>query len=111
MTANLTSAPTGASSAETTEPLSGTPSSSAANPSTSDTWDFTPSEKTDSQPTKNSPNEVETQVGILLAFAAKLGKMVEWRKIELGDGREVFALCFPLSTWKVDDVSKKLMPR
>lgn len=111
MTANLKSDLTGASSVETTESLSVTPSSSVESPSTSGMWDFTPSPKTDSQPTKKSQVEVETQAGVLLAFASRLGKLVEWRKLTLGDGREVYALCFPLSHWTVDDVSKKLMPR
>lgn len=113
MTDNLKSDPNGALNAETTEPLSVMPSTDVENQSTSDMWDFTPKEKNqkDSQPTSNLRDEPATFVRIVQAFAAKLGALVEWRKVVLGDGREVYALCFPLSLWDVDPVSKALKPR
>lgn len=115
MIADLRSNPSGELNAETTELPLGTPSSSVENPSTLGMSEKTvkaPSPK-DSQPISNSveksPNAVF--VRIIQAFAAKLGTLVEWRKIELGDGREVYALCFPLSRWEVDAVSKALKVR
>jgi hypothetical protein len=36
---------------------------------------------------------------------------VEWKKLTLGDGREVYALIFPTDKWHVDPVSKELLPR
>jgi hypothetical protein len=64
----------------------------------------------DSQPTPNL-QDVPNAVRLIQALGAKLGALVEWKRITLGDGREVYALCFPVSKWEVDPVSKELKPR
>lgn len=60
-----------------------------------------------SQPTPNL-QDVPNAVKLIQALGAKLGALVEWKRLTLGDGREVFALCFPVSKWEVDPVSKEL---
>lgn len=52
------------------------------------------------QPTKalREPEET-TNARLVVTFAAKLGALVTWRKIELVDGSVVFALCFPTNAW------------
>jgi hypothetical protein len=47
-------------------------------------------------------DDVSANVQVLTALATKLGALVEWKRLELGDGREVIALCFPLEKWVVD---------
>jgi hypothetical protein len=98
---------------ETTETLPVSQSSNEESRSTSDTSDTTQSRKPsqkDSQPTPNlrdAPNAAR----LIQALGAKLGKLVEWKKLTLGDGREVYALIFPTDKWHVDPVSKELLPR
>ena len=46
-------------------------------------------------------DETTANVQVLTAFAVKLAKLVEWRRLELADGREVIALCFPLGVWQI----------
>lgn len=36
---------------------------------------------------------------------------MEWKKLTLGDGREAYALIFPVGKWYVDPESKELLPR
>lgn len=97
---------------ETTETLPASPSSSEGSQSTSGTSATTaeaPSPK-DSQRTpnlKDAPNAAR----LIQALAAKLGKLVEWKKLKLGDGREVYALIFPVGKWQVDPDTKELLPR
>jgi hypothetical protein len=88
------------------------PSTNAGSPSTSATSATTAKAKSpkDSQPTPNlqdAPNAMR----LIQALAAKLGKLVEWRKLTLGDGTEAYALVFPVSKWQVDPESKELLPR
>ena len=87
-------------------------STNAASQSTSDILDTTAKAKSPkaSQLTPNlqdAPNAVR----LIQALAGKLGELVEWRKLTLGDGRTVYALCFPVGKWRVDPVSKELLPR
>ena len=112
MTKNSPSTQAGDLNAETTATPQGLPSSNAGNPSTSATSATTadPKSPKDSQRTPNlqdAPNAAR----LIMALGAKLGKLVEWRKVTLGDGQEVYALCFPVSKWAVDPVSKELLPR
>lgn len=102
----------GVLSAETTATPPALQSTNAGNPSTSATSAITAKVKSpkDSQHTPNlqdAPNAVR----LIQALAAKLGALVEWRKLTLGDGREVYALVFPVSNWRVDPESKELLPR
>lgn len=97
---------------ETTETLPASQSSNAASPSTSDTSATTAEAKSpkDSQRTpnlKDAPNAAR----LIQALAAKLGKLVEWKKLTLGDGREAYALIFPVGKWHVDPETKELLPR
>lgn len=92
---------------ETTEPLPDSQSTNAVSRFTSDTSATTQSQKTDSQHTVNF-QDVPNAVRLIQALAGKLGKLVFWRKIELGDGEEVFALCFPVRSWEIDSVSSEL---
>lgn len=53
-----------------------------------------------------TPNS--THAKMIQAFAAKLGALVEWKKITLSSGRVGYALFFDVSKWEVDPVSKAL---
>lgn len=78
-------------------------SSSEAQSSTLGMSDTTARPSPDFQPTQNSQESPNANyANLITAFAAKLGKLVEWRSVELGDGRKVLALCFPMETWEVD---------
>jgi hypothetical protein len=109
---DLKSTQSGELKEETTETLPASQSTNAANPSTSDTSDTTAKAKSPkgSQPTPNL-QDVPNAVHLIQALAKKLGSLVEWKKLTLGDGREVYALVFPVSKWEVDPVSKQLKPR
>jgi hypothetical protein len=102
----------GALSEETTVRPRVSPSTNAGNPSTSATSATTAKAKSPkvSQDTLNlqdAPNAVR----LIQALAGKLGGLVEWKRLTLGDGREVYALVFPVSKWEVDPVSKELQAR
>jgi len=91
-----------------------TQSSSVGSPSTSDTLGISVAIQSpkDSQRTPNSqenPNAIHARM--IMAFVSKLGALVFWRKVKLGDGQTVYALCFPVSKWQLDGVSKTLTPR
>lgn len=89
-----------------------TPFTNAVSPSISATSVSTAHPSPNFQATPNSqtpPNLAHSR--IVQAFAAKLGTLVFWRKVQLGDGQEVIALCFPTLLWEVDPVSKELKPR
>jgi hypothetical protein len=101
---------------ELSDVMTGTPqgsqSTNAVNPSTSATSATTAKAQSpkDSQATPNlqdAPNAVR----LIQALAGKLGALVEWKKLTLGDGREAYALVFPVSKWRVDPESKELQPR
>jgi hypothetical protein len=90
----------------------GSLSTNAANPSTLGTSDTTAKAKSpkDSQLMNNlqdNPNAAR----LIMALAAKLGTLVEWKRLKLGDGREVYALVFPVGKWFVDPETKELRPR
>ena len=112
MTNQQNSNPNGGLKDEMTDTQQATQSFSAASPSILDTSDSTALLSPSFQPTPNS--EIETPnlaySRIVQAFAAKLGALVFWRRIKLGDGQEVYALCFPVRKWEVDPVSKELKP-
>ena len=112
MNNDLKSIPSGELNDETTETLPASQSSNAASPSTSDTSDTTVKAKSPkvSPPTTNL-QDVPNAVHLIQALANKLGTLVEWKKLTLGDGREVYALIFPVSKWEVDPVSKELRRR
>lgn len=86
-------------------------SSRGANLSTLATLDLTAPPKQAFQATPNSlVNPHLTHVKIISAFAAKLGTLVEWRKVTLVDGREGYALFFDQKNWLVDPMTKELTP-
>ena len=109
MTQKPKSVPNGALSAGTTVPLRVTPSTNAELPlDTLATSASTAKVKSLNgfPPTpnlSNDPNVIYSR--IVRTFAAKLGELVEWRKLALADGREVLALCFPLGKWVVTDTN------
>lgn len=90
-------------------------STNAESRSTLDTLDSTVPLSPNFQATENSKEDMKNPnasfAQLIMAFAGKLGKLVEWRKIKLGDGREGYALFFELGKWEVDPVSKELLPR
>lgn len=96
----------GASSGGRARAQSGTQSSSAAKSAgTLDTSASTAGQKSRLifQPTESWHLDAEsTNAQIVVAFATKLGALVQWRKIELADGSVVLALCFPLSEWSTN---------
>jgi hypothetical protein len=101
----------GASKDETTETRRASQSSNVENPSTSVMSATTPKAKSprDSQPTINLQDNTNA-VRLIQALAGKLGTLVEWKKLTLGDGREVYALIFPTGNWQIDPNSKELLP-
>lgn len=113
MNKNLDSTQSGDLSGETTETLPASPSSSEGNPSTSDTLATTQSQKTSPKGSQRTPNlqDAPNAARLIQALAAKLGNLVEWKKLTLGDGREAYALIFPVGKWHVDPESKELLPR
>src|SRR5690349_13283662 len=92
---------------ETTETLQGLQSTNAVSPSTSAISDTTAKAKSQkvSPPTPNL-QDVPNAVRLIQALVGKLGTLVEWKKLTLGDGREVYALVFPVSKWQVDPETK-----
>lgn len=88
------------------------PSTNAASPSTSGTSDTTV-KAASPKGSQRTPNfqDAPNAARLIQALAGKLGKLVEWKKLTLGDGREVYALCFPVGKWQVDPESKELLPR
>ena len=89
------------------------PSTNVGNQSTSATLGITAGAKnqTASQLTPNSlVNPLLTYAKIISVFAEKLGKLVEWRKIILPDGREGYVLFFDTKKWMIDPVSIELTP-
>ena len=102
---------TGELKEEMTETLQALQSSSGESPSILDTSDTTVKAKSpaDSQRMTNL-QDVPNAARLIQALAAKLGKLVEWKKLTLGDGREVYALIFPVGKWDVDS-DNKLTPR
>lgn len=112
MKKNSTSTPSGESKEETTETLQVLPSSSAENLSISDT-SVTTAKETSPKDSQRTPNlqDAPNAARLIQALGAKLGPLVEWKKLTLKDGRKVYALVFPVDTWDVDPVSKELLPR
>lgn len=111
MTKKHKSSQTGVLKEGTTETQQDMQSTNGANPSISVTLASTAPPNPNSQLTPNSlVNPHLTHVRIIGAFAAKLGALVEWRKIELGDGRTGYALFFDAKKWLVDPVTKELTP-
>ena len=95
---------TGGSSEGDGKQLSATQSLSAAKPkSTSATSGSSPTQARNQigfQPTKPLElDEQSTNAKLVVTFAAKLGALVVWKKLELADGTEVIALCFPTNAW------------
>jgi len=106
-----TSSLAGVLKGETTVPQPGMPSTNAESQSISVTLASTVPQNQSSLTTHNSPVKQNlTHAKIISAFAAKLGALVEWRSIELGDGRTGWALFFDEKKWLVDPVSKELTP-
>jgi hypothetical protein len=97
------SIPNGESKSGTIGNRPGLQSSNAGNPSTSATSATTADRKSpkDSQRTPNLA-DVTNASRLLQALSSKLGALVEWKRLELGDGREVIALVFPLDKWTID---------
>jgi hypothetical protein len=105
----------GESKDETTAIPQALPSSNVARPSISDTSGITAQTNQDYplMPNSQSPTSEAAmeKSRIITALAKALGTLVFWRKVELGDGQEVYALCFPVRKWEIDPVSKELKPR
>lgn len=115
MTQQPNSSPTGESSGDGIVIPQALLSTNVESPSILGMSDSTALPSPSFQPTENSvaaedPPEL-TNSRLAQAFAAKLGKLVFWRRITLGDGQEVYALCFPVSKWTVDPVRNELQPR
>lgn len=98
-----------------TETPQASQSTNAANPSISDTLGITARQNQDTPPMPNSPDlktsDAVEKSRIIQALANALGELVFWKKIELADGQEVYALCFPVMKWGIDPVSKELKPK
>jgi hypothetical protein len=74
-------------------------------PSTSATLESTqdPKSQIGFQPTQalGEIDDVSANTQVLTAFASKLGALIAWRRLQLVDGQEVIALCFPLGVWEI----------
>jgi hypothetical protein len=107
---NLT--PSGESKDATTENLPASQSSSVESPSTSAT-SATTAKETSPTVSQRTPNlqDAPNAARLIQALAAKLGTLVEWKKLSLKDGRKVYALVFPVDLWEVDPTTKELLPR
>lgn len=105
----------GESKDETTETPQASQSSNGGRSSISDTLGITAQPNQDFPPMPNSPdlktNDAVEKSRIIQALANALGELVFWKRVELADGEEVFALCFPVRKWEVDRVSKELKPK
>lgn len=118
MNNDLNSTQNGDSKEETTEILPASQSSSEAstqtpeNPITSDI-SVTTAEAKSPKVSQRTPNlqDAPNAARLIQALAAKLGALVEWKKLTLGDGRQVYALIFPIGKWDVDPQTKELLPR
>lgn len=102
------------SAVEEKEPLVTQSSNAAPRPNTSDmsaNSQTHPTSQIGFQPTKALEiDETTTNAHLVTAFAAKLGALVEWRRLTLADGRGVIALVFPLDSWEIDPVRSELRP-
>jgi hypothetical protein len=83
-----------------------TPSTDEAHlPSTSAMLESSPSPKSQIgfRPTQalGEIDDITANLQVLTAFASKLGALVFWRRLQLNDGQEVIALCFPLEAWAI----------
>ena len=96
-----------------TEPRQALQSTNAESPFTSDTSATTAKAKSqkDSQLTPNSHPNAEFR--LIHALAAKLGKLIEWKKIVLTDGRAGWVLFFDAAKWEVstNGTTNELKPR
>jgi hypothetical protein len=108
MTSPKKSAQSGVLNDETTAPPQDLPSTNAVNPSMLVTSGTTAPTSHNSPDTPNSP---AVAAKMIQAFAAKLGALVEWRRVRLPSGRSGFVLFFDVSKWEVDPVSKALRPK
>jgi hypothetical protein len=64
------------------------------------------------QPTKPLElDEETTNAKLVVTFAAKLGALVVWKKLELADGTEVIALCFPTNSWTTNATGELVTKR
>jgi hypothetical protein len=74
------------------------PSTSAMSESSQD-----PKSRIGFQPTQalGEIDDITANLQILTAFASKLGALVFWRRLQLENGQEVIALCFPGDKWEV----------
>ncbi len=87
-------------------------SSSGESPSTSAISDTTAKAKSPKvSPATPNFQDAPNAAHLIQTLAKALGALVEWKKLTLGNGQEVYALVFPVSKWQVDPVSKELLPR
>lgn len=84
---------------------SGESTKKPGNPNTSDMSGTTPTPMTSPGTSQLTPNLGEIPNAIRMIGALSSSKamkpLVEWRRLELADGSEVFALCFPLDRFEV----------
>jgi len=102
MSKKSNSTPHGGLNEGMTERRPASQSTNAESPSMSGTLATTPSPKKASQRTVNL-QDIPNAVRLIQALAAgkALGKFVFWKKLALGNGEEVIALCFPVRNWEV----------
>lgn len=84
---------------------------SPTSPIMSDTLGLNHQKSHNSLPTPNLVKTPNAAYAIALGtFAEKLGALVEWRHVELGDGRRGWALFFPDAKWSVNPKTHKIAP-
>ena len=93
----------GESNAEEGKPPLATPSSNEAKTkTTSDTLASSQGQKNQIGFQATKPLDMDEKTAnakLVVTFAATLGASVFWKKLELANGQEVFALCFPTNAW------------
>ena len=59
------------------------------------------------------PNAINSEFRLIHALAGRLGKLVEWRKVKLADGRAGWILFFDAAKWEVatNGNTNELSPR
>jgi hypothetical protein len=59
------------------------------------------------------PNATNAEFRLIHALAGKLGKLVEWKKVTLRDGRAGWILFFDAAMWEVstNGTTNELLPR
>jgi len=54
-------------------------------------------------------DETTANAKLIATFASNLGALVFWKRLELANGQDVIALCFPMDKWLVSSANELVM--